>query len=162
MMLTFQEMEQKMIDDADDEILDQELKHVAFFKAYRPIIEKSLRDIGHSWGARECSSGLPTLLDWGTKKRFRVRAIPPTHHKNAEREYWRAGMMQITLWVGRKASKNRVPGEEWWSASVRLDGINQTVIIDRKCIRWFTITELESVLREAWIEVQQRRDGEIG
>ncbi len=157
-MSVFDDAEKKMIDDADNELLAQEIKHTRFFKAYRPLVEQSLRDMGNAWEAKEYTGGISSMLDMGSKKRFWIRPTPPQHHKDENGEYWKPGIMKITLWIGGKPDGDQISGDEWWSAAIELDGIAETMVIESHEIECFTLSELETVLSEAWTEVLAQRE----
>jgi hypothetical protein len=146
--------EQKMYDDADNTLLAEEIKHKRFFKAYKPLVEQSLRDLGHAWEGKEYGSGgLGSLLDVGSKKRFWIRALPPHYHKDENGEAWMPGQMKVTLWIGGKPDGEVVSGDEWWSATIELNGIAETMRIEGQEIQCFTLAELEHILHEAWERV---------
>ena len=161
MSSSFEEAEQKMIADADNEILAQEIKHSRFFKAYRPLVEQSLRNLGEAWEGKEFTSGgISSLLDMGSKKRFWIRTVPPQHHKDETQELWKPGMIKISLWIGGKPDGDEISGDEWWSASIELDGIAETMMIESQEIQCFTMAELETVLADSWSQILAQRESQ--
>lgn len=157
-MSAFNDAEQKMYDDADNALLAEEIKHTRFFKAYKPLVEQSLRDLGHTWEAKEFTSGIGGFLDIGSKRRFWIRAFPPHYYKDAQGEYWKPGLMKINLWVGGKPDGDDISGDEWWSASIELDGIAETMTVESQEIKCFTLAELEHILHDAWEQVLAQRE----
>lgn len=159
MSSSFEEAEQKMIADADNEILDQEIKHTRFFKAYRPLVEQSLRNLGEAWEGKEFTNGgIGSLLDMGSKKRFWIRAVPPQYHKDETDERWKPGLLKISLWIGGKPDGDEISGDVWWSTAIELDGIAETMMIESQAIECFTMAELETVLDDSWLQVLAQRE----
>jgi len=160
-MSVFDDAERQMIDDADNKVLAQEIKHNRFFKAYRPLVEQSLRDLGNSWEAKEYTNGggIGGLLDMGSKKRFWIRATPPQHVQDEDGESWKPATIQITLWIGGKPDSDAISGDAWWNAVVELDGIAETMMIETQEIQCFTIAELETVLHNSWEKILAEREG---
>jgi hypothetical protein len=158
-MSAFDDAEQKMYDDADNELLAEEIKHKRFFKAYKPLVEQSLRDLGSTWEAKEYTNGsIGSLLDMGSKKRFWIRAVPPQHYKDEGGEGWKPGLMKFALWIGGKPDGDDVSGDLWWSAAIELNGVAETMMIESQEIQCFTLAELEHILHAAWSQVLTARE----